>query len=361
MAIMKKSVATIIDNVNALMDSNDEQLAMRYRIRSIMDGGQAGMRALLGTNIDNIDIDTMPAPNLLISGLDRLAQKISGVPDIRVDRVNDKDSERARKRAEKIERIVASYDEKQKLKNQLGQVSRWLPGYGYCSWVIKTTKDVDGNFFPYAELRDPYNTYPGHLGADQQPDEIAYVRRIPLYKLMQIYPEHARSLKNNPKKFTKEVESDKPVKKEVKKVSPMARVRRFFSKIVSEIDQEIDDFIINGYKTDFNVKKYSKTIKPIYGKMISQHYQSLLTELQSVVDREDIELVESYSYMKRSELRRFVKFIKEIVDIFGQVKNKRTKKKAIKRKKVAKEKTKPRKPKKQADIQLKTVPITDFM
>ena len=168
-------------------------------------------------------------------------------------------------------------------------------------------------------------------------------------------------LKNNPRKLTKEIETNKIDKKEVKKVSPMARVRRFFSKIISEIDQEIDEFIINGYKTDFNVKKYSKTIKPIYGKMISQHYQSLLTELQSVVDREDIELVESYSYMKRSELRRFVKFIKEIVDIFGQVKNKRTKKKAIKRKKVAKEKTKPRKPKKQADIQLKTVPITDFM
>ena len=168
-------------------------------------------------------------------------------------------------------------------------------------------------------------------------------------------------LKNNPKKFVKEVETKKIDKKEVKKVSPMLRVRRFFSKIVSEIDQEIDEFIINGYKTDFNVKKYSKTIKPIYGKMISQHYQSLLTELQSVVDREDIELVESYSYMKRSELRRFVKLIKEIVDIFGQVKNKRTKKKATKRKRVAKEKTKPRKPKKQADIQLKTVPITDFM
>ena len=65
--------------------------------------------------------------------------------------------------------------------------------------------------------------------------------------------------------------------------------------------------------------------------------------------------------MKRSELRRFVKLIKEIVDIFGQLKNKRTKRKAIKRKKVAKEKTKPKKPKKQADIQLKTVPITDFM
>jgi len=199
MAIMKKNIKTILDNVNALMDNNAEQQLMRYRIRSIMDGGIDGMRALLGPNMDNMDADTLPAPNLLVSGLDRLAQKISGVPDIRVDRVNDKDSERARKRAEKLERIVSSYDDKQKLKQQLGQVSRWLPGYGYISWVIKTIKDVDGNYFPYAELRDPYNTYPGHLGADQQPDEIAYVRRIPLYKLIQIYPEHATALKADDK------------------------------------------------------------------------------------------------------------------------------------------------------------------
>ena len=168
-------------------------------------------------------------------------------------------------------------------------------------------------------------------------------------------------LKNNPKKFAKEVETPKPDKKETKKISPMTRVRMHSVKIISELDEEIDDFMNNGYQTDFNIKKYSKTIKPIYGKMISQHYQSLLTELQSVVDREDKDLVESYSFMKRSELRRFVKLIKEIVDIFGQLKNKRTKKKATKRKRVAKEKTKPRKPKKQTDIQLKTVPITDFM
>ena len=176
-----------------------------------------------------------------------------------------------------------------------------------------------------------------------------------------IFLDKIEDLKKNPRKFIKEVETLKVEKKETRKISPMSRVRRVFSKIICELDNEIDDFMINEYQTNFNVKKFSKTIKPIYGKMISQHYQSLLTELQSVVDREDIELVESYSYMKRSELRRFVKFIKEIVDIFGQVKNKRTKKKATKRKRVAKEKTKPRKPKKQADIQLKTVPITDFM
>ena len=176
-----------------------------------------------------------------------------------------------------------------------------------------------------------------------------------------IFLDKIEDLKKNPRKFIKEVETLKVEKKETRKISPMSRVRRVFSKIICELDNEIDDFMINEYQTNFNVKKFSKTIKPIYGKMISQHYQSLLTELQSVVDREDIELVESYSYMKRSELRRFVKFIKEIVDIFGQVKNKRTKKKATKRKRVAKEKTKPKKPKKQADKQLKTVSITDFM
>ena len=191
---MKKNVKQVIESVNALVGVNEEQQYMRFRIRSIMDGGTEGMRALLGGNLDNQDIDSLPAPNLLVSGLDRLAQKISAVPDIRVDRVNDKDSERARKRAEKLERIVHSYDDKQKLKNQLGQISRWLPGYGYASWVIKTTKDADGNFYPYAELRDPYSTYPGHLGSNQQPDEIAYVRKIPMYKLVQIYPEHARAL-----------------------------------------------------------------------------------------------------------------------------------------------------------------------
>ena len=227
-------------------------------------------------------------------------------------------------------------------------------------------KNILIEYFLQIEDTDEYTQQIKRYDENKIRSSVAWICDMILSGLVLVDPKSVflnkiEDLKNNPKKFVKELETKKIDKKEVKKVSPMARVRRFFTKIVSEIDQEIDNFIINDYKTDFDVKKYSKTIKPIYGKMISQHYQSLLTELQSVVDREDIELVESYSYMKRSELRRFVKLIKEIVDIFGQVKNKRTKRKATKRKKVAKEKTKPRKPKKQADIQLKKVPITDFM
>tara|TARA_B100001094_G_scaffold165716_1_gene160378 strand:- start:5838 stop:6665 length:828 start_codon:yes stop_codon:yes gene_type:complete len=245
------------------------------------------------------------------------------------------------------------------------RIHRAINWYSY-KYDKSIIKNILIEYFLETEETDEYTQQIKTYDENKIRSSVAWICDMILSGLVLVDPKSVfldkiDDLKNNPKKFTKEVEAPKVEKTETKKVSPMLRVRRVFTKIVSEIDQEIDDFMINGYNTDFNVKKYSKTIKPIYGKMISQHYQSLLTELQSVVDREDTDLVESYSYMKRSELRRFVKLIKEVVDIFGQVKNKRTKRKTTKRKRVAKEKTKPRKPKKQADIQLKTVPITDFM
>ena len=227
-------------------------------------------------------------------------------------------------------------------------------------------KSILIEYFRKIEETDEYTKQIKTYDETKIPSSIAWICDMVLNGLVLVDPEgifldKVEDLKSNPKKFVRENEPTKIDKKEIKKVSPMMRVKICSGKIISEIDEEIDNFIVNGCKTEFNVKKYSKTIKPIYGKMIAQNYQSLLEELESVVDRVDKDLVESYSFMKRSELRRFVKFIKEIVDIFGQLKNKRTKRKVIKRKKVAKEKTKPRKPKKQADKQLKTVPITDFM
>jgi len=98
--------------------------------------------------------------------------------------------------AEKLERIVTNYDTKQNLNLQLAQASRWLPGYGFCAWVITTKADKNGYLYPSAELRDPYDTFPGNFGPDQQPRELAVVRRIPRYKLAQIYPEFAKEILN---------------------------------------------------------------------------------------------------------------------------------------------------------------------
>ena len=194
--LSKKNAEEIIDAAQELVAGtpSDSRQLSKYRIRAILNGGADGIRALLGNQMDTADADLLPAPNLLQSGIDRLAQKISGVPQVRVDVANNNDSSRAKNRAEKIERIVTAYDEKQRLNLQLAQAARWLPGYGYCAWVITYKRDKNGFVYPCAELRDPYDTYPGNFGADQQPQELAILRNIPRWKLAQIYPEYTNTI-----------------------------------------------------------------------------------------------------------------------------------------------------------------------
>ena len=173
-----------------------ERQISKARIKAILNGGPDGIKALLGNTMETTDADLLPAPNMLQSGIDRLAQKISGIPQVRVDVPNENESDRSKYMAEKLERIVTNYDEKQNLNLQLAQAARWLPGYGYVAWVITTKMDKNGYPYPSAELRDPYDTFPGNFGPDQQPRELAVVRRIPRYKLAQIYPEFAEQILN---------------------------------------------------------------------------------------------------------------------------------------------------------------------
>ena len=191
-----KSYKEIVRNAAELTTGKltQERQVSKARIKSILNGGADGIKALLGNTMETSDADLLPAPNMLQSGIDRLAQKISGIPQVRVDVPNENDSQRSKIRAEKLERIVTNYDEKQNLTLQLAQASRWLPGYGYCAWVITTRRDKNGYLYPSAELRDPYDTFPGNFGPDQQPREMAVVRRVPRYKLAQIYPEFSKEI-----------------------------------------------------------------------------------------------------------------------------------------------------------------------
>jgi len=191
-----KSYKEIVKNASELTSGKlvQERQVSKARIKAILNGGADGIKALLGNTMETSDADLLPAPNMLQSGIDRLAQKISGIPQVRVDVPNDNDSTRSKMRADKLERIVTNYDDKQNLNLQLAQASRWLPGYGFCAWVITTKRDTNGFIYPSAELRDPYDTFPGNFGPDQQPREMAVVRRVPRYKLAQIYPEFANEI-----------------------------------------------------------------------------------------------------------------------------------------------------------------------
>ena len=176
------------DKITQLHYDNQDAYATRGRIRSIMNGGPSGILALLGDQIKGFQDWQVPVPNLMSTGLEHLAQKIGRIPNLKIDIPNDRDSERSKQKAEKMSRIISAYDENQRLDIQMPQVGRWLPGYGFSVWVIREKKDANGVPYPCAELRDPYNCFPGYFGADQQPKEMSIIRRVPKYALAKVYP-----------------------------------------------------------------------------------------------------------------------------------------------------------------------------
>ena len=177
----------ILERLDQLREDNQPYLRDRTRIRAIMNGGQSGIVALLGAGVE-VPQNDMPVVHLLDSGLTRLAQKLRHRPDVKVDQRDDRDSARERDRAAKRERIVEGYDYNSRLELDLPQIARWLPGYGFGIWVVTERRETDGTYYPHAELRDPYITYPGYFGVNQQPEEIATVRTVPARKLRRLYP-----------------------------------------------------------------------------------------------------------------------------------------------------------------------------
>ena len=87
-------VDNIIDRVVDLKALHDKALPDRDKFRRIINGGVDGIRELLGPNAAMAGAD-LPAPNLLLSALDRVAQKIGRVPNLEVPLSVNKDSIRA--------------------------------------------------------------------------------------------------------------------------------------------------------------------------------------------------------------------------------------------------------------------------
>jgi hypothetical protein len=195
---MPHDVSFVLDRAMSLKAINQQPQSERARIRAIMNGGVDGIHAIMawdqgkgasmssrGSIANNYGID-LPTVNLLASGLERFAQKVGRIPTLKAPLADD---EGVRKRYQKRMDIVSGWDYQQGLELQFPQVGRWLPGYAFCAWVIKGRKDVDGNPYPVAELRDPYDLYPGWFGPDQQPDDMASVRKVPLHVIKHAYPE----------------------------------------------------------------------------------------------------------------------------------------------------------------------------
>ena len=197
-----KDVATILDRINVLKASGD--MADRQRLRAVMNGGALGVQAVLNGGVPlhgpgsgkgpdtNLGVD-LPTANIMWSGLERLAQKIGRAPTLKTDMIPIADNNTAREKSEKRARIVRGWDDTTRMEMQYPQIGRWLPGYGFTLHVIRERKYGDTTY-PVAELRDPYDVYPGPWGVDQQPDEVAIVRAMSRHEVKKAYPEFAEKM-----------------------------------------------------------------------------------------------------------------------------------------------------------------------
>jgi len=192
-----KSYGEIHDKVQALKGLAN--VRDRNRIRAVMNGGAAGVQAVLnhggtpnhgpgsGKGADSdLGVD-LPTANIMYSGMERLAQRIGREPTIKTDMIPKADTDVAREKAEKRARIVRGWDETSRMELQYPQIGRWLPGYGFTLHVIRE-REFGDTTYPIAELRDPYDVYPGMWGADQQPMEVAVSRHMDRKRVMQAYP-----------------------------------------------------------------------------------------------------------------------------------------------------------------------------
>lgn len=183
----------VLRRIAALKQRNQQLYAQRSRIRDIMNGGEAGLKALVGDKVKIKDRD-IPTANLILSGMERLGQDLQDPPDLKVDYPENRDDRKPKERAEKRRRIVTAYDEYDRIDMQMPQVGRWIPGYGFCVWTITERVDHQGISWPRAQLRDPYTCWPGYWGPDQQPQEVAFTSIVPVADLARIYPRHANTL-----------------------------------------------------------------------------------------------------------------------------------------------------------------------
>jgi hypothetical protein len=187
----RKTFEQVQNRAAYLKRLNDPYMGDRWRINKVMNGGRDAVDVLLEGLPTNDQ--SLPAANLIRSGIERFSEMTSPVPDNRVAPPQWKDTERERKAAEKRERIIESHDQFCRMPKQLVQGSLWQPGYGFFSWLVQPRQDPrSGLSYPKAELRDPLTTFPAEWGVDQDPDDIAYSRTVDRETLASIYP-HAKA------------------------------------------------------------------------------------------------------------------------------------------------------------------------
>ena len=116
--------------------------------------------------------------------------------------------------------------------------------------------------------------------------------------------------------------ADKP--KNVYVPNIQERIRAQVGALVGEIEFEVDEFLVDGCKSEFNLFKWlqKKEVKGVHASRIKNHYAEVLDEIEEVIAGNDEDLVAGYSFLTKAKLKKYRKFIDELVndaDTFGSL------------------------------------------
>lgn len=101
---------------------------------------------------------------------------------------------------------------------------------------------------------------------------------------------------------------------------PLTIQQRIFnaaSEIGAEYDYEIDLLSNeNGYQSDFEAKKYlsANGVSSTVAAKVAEFFEPVAQELEDAYAGKDEQLVEGYKHLTRTNLRRFAKFVRALVD-----------------------------------------------
>ncbi len=189
----------VLARVEELREARDQTFDSLMRTAQIMDGGHHAIQALQGEYRDQ-SLRSLPIANYIRDAAEAFATRLSSIPDLRVDppstgKQTDQ-NESKYKAAEKRARIIAAYDDdhNDSLGEKIPMLARWVPGAGYAVFTVDPVQ-VHGYPYPRATLHSPLDTMMAQWSPIHPPEDVGFVRKIPLRELDRMFPEHSSAIR----------------------------------------------------------------------------------------------------------------------------------------------------------------------
>lgn len=110
------------------------------------------------------------------------------------------------------------------------------------------------------------------------------------------------------------------VKEESKPTAPVVSIQQRMletaASLTDEIEEAIESFSNNGYKSDFDTFAYlqKQQVKGMIAQKMLTFYAGEADELEEALLGKDEQLVEGYSHLKKTQLKNYAKFMRGICD-----------------------------------------------